>query len=135
MHAEASRRIGHAIEAIRSIQRTTANAPLLQCLSDELIRSAVERQLGIVQEALRVALLQAPALRQAWPEMDSLLEGCARMRDWEHPVAVEELVGFVGGDLQVWQGWLVEGVKQQQQEGAKLDQRISENLKRLGYEF
>jgi len=26
-------------------------------------------------------------------------------------------------------------LKQQQEEGAKLDQQISENLKRLGYEF
>ena len=74
-------------------------------------------------------------MRQSWPEQDSLLEACARMRDWQHPVAVEELVGFVGGDLHVCQTRLVEGVKQQQEEGAKLDQQIAENLRRLGYGF
>lgn len=45
------------------------------------------------------------------PELESLLEACARLRDWQHPVAVEELVGFVAGDLQVWQGRLMAGVE------------------------
>ncbi|MFM7734197.1 MAG: hypothetical protein ACKO6F_12215 [Cyanobium sp.] len=134
MSAEASRRIGHAVKAIHSIQRYSANTPLMECLSEDLIRSAVQRQLGIVQEALRVALREAPSMHQTWPELDSLLEACARMRDWQHPVAVEELVGFVAGDLQAWQTRLVEGDKQQQEEGAKLDQQIAENLRRLGYE-
>jgi Uncharacterized conserved protein len=132
--AEAQRRRGHALQAIRSIQSYTANAPLEECLSEDLIRSAVQRQLGIVQEALRVALLEEPSMRQTWPELDFLLKACARMRDWQHPVAVEELVGFVARDLQVWQTRLVEGVKQQQEEGAKLDQQIGENLRRLGDE-
>jgi hypothetical protein len=44
-------------------------------------------------------------------------------------------VGFVDGDLKLWQGRLVEGVRLQQEEGAKLDQQISENLRRLRYEF
>jgi hypothetical protein len=46
------------------------------------------------------------------PELESLLEACARLRDWQHPVAVEELVGFVAGDLQVWQGRLMESSQQ-----------------------
>ncbi len=46
------------------------------------------------------------------PELESWLEACARLRDWEHPVAVEELVGFVAGDLQVWRGRLMAGVEQ-----------------------
>ncbi len=46
------------------------------------------------------------------PELESLLEACARMRDWQHPVALEELVGFVAGDLMVWQGRLMAGVEQ-----------------------
>ena len=83
-----------------------------ECLADDLTRSAVLRQLGIVQEALRVALLKESCLHQTWPELDSLLEACARMRDWEHPVALEDLVGFVAGDLQVWQGRLMAGVEQ-----------------------
>ena len=133
MSAEAQRRLGHALQAIRSIQSYTANAPLEECLSEDLIRSAVQRQLGIVQEALRVALLEEPSMHQTWPELDSLLEACARMRDWQHPVAVEELVGFVAGDLQIWQAKLMAGVEHAA-EGSTLDQQISENPRRLGYE-
>ena len=134
MHPEATRRLGHALQAISSIQRYTANAPLQESLSDDLTRSAVERQLGILQEALRVALREEPSLRQIWPDGDALLAGCARLRDWEHPVALADLVGFVGGDLKVWQGRLAEGLRLQQDEGVKLDQQIVENLRRLGYE-
>jgi uncharacterized protein with HEPN domain len=135
MHPEATRRLGHDLQAISSIQRYTANAPLQESLSDDLTRSAVQRQLGIVQEALRVALLEEPSLWQIWPDVDALLAGCARMRDWEHEVALADLVGFVDGDLKVWQGRLAEGLRLQQEEGAKLDQQIAENLRRLGYEF
>ena len=131
MHPEATRRLGHALQAIGSIQRYTANAPLQESLSDDLTRSAVERQLGIVQEALRVALLEEPCLRQSWPEIDSLLEGCARMRDWEQEVALADLVDFVGGDLKLWQGRLVEGLRLQE-EGTRVDQQIDENIGRLG---
>lgn len=74
MHAVAQHRLGHALQAIRSIHTSTADAPL--------------------------------------PELESLLEACARLRDWQHPVAVEELVGFVAGDLQVWQGRWMAGVEQ-----------------------
>jgi len=129
MHPEATRRLGHALQAISSIQRYTANAPLQESLSDDLTRSAVERQLGIVQEALRVALLEEPCLRQSWPDVDALLADCARMRDWEHEVALADLVGFVDGDLQVWQGRLAEGLRLGQDEGVKLDQQIAENLR------
>ena len=58
MSPEAQRRLGHALQAIRSIQTYTADAPL--------------------------------------PEVESLLGACARMRDWQHPVA---LVGFVAGEV------------------------------------
>jgi hypothetical protein len=53
------------------------------------------------------------------------------MRDWEHPVALADLVGFVGGDLKVWQGRLVEGLRLQE-EGTRVDQQIDENIGRLG---
>jgi hypothetical protein len=129
MHPEATRRLGHALQAISSIQRYTANAPLQESLSDDLTRSAVERQLGIVQEALRVALVEEPSLRQIWPDGDALLAGCAQLRDWEHEVALADLVGFVDGDLQVWQGRLAEGLRLGQDEGVKLDQQIAENLR------
>jgi len=135
MPPEATRRLGHALQAIAAIERYTANAPLQESLSDDLTRSAVERQLGIVQEAPRVALVKVPSLRQIWPDVDALLAGCARMRDWEHEVALADLVGFVDGDLQVWHGRLAEGLRLGQDEGVKLDQQIAENLRRLGYEF
>ena len=115
MTPEASRRFGHALEANSSIQRYTANAPL--------------------REALRGAMVEQPSLRQIWADVDALLAGCARMRDWEHPVALADLVGFVGGDLKVWQGRLAEGLRLGQDEAVKLDQQIAENLRRLGYEF
>jgi uncharacterized protein with HEPN domain len=133
MPPEATHRLDHALQAISSIQRYTSNAPLQESLSDDLTRSAVQRQLGIVQEALRVALLEETSLRQIWPDVDALLAGCARMRDWEQEVALADLVGFVGGDLKLWQGRLAEGLRLQQGEGARLDQQISENQRRLGY--
>jgi len=71
MSPEAQRRLGHALQAISSIQTYTADAPL--------------------------------------PEVESLLEAWARMRDWPHPVA---LVGFVAGDLIVWLGRSMAGVEQ-----------------------
>ena len=93
MSPEAQRRLGHALQAIRSIQTYTVDAPL--------------------------------------PEMESLLEAWARMRDWQHPVA---LLGFVAGDLIVWLGRLMAGVEQAGR-GVKMDQQIAENLRRFGYEF
>ena len=129
MHPEATRRIGHALQAIGSIQRYTAKAPLQESLSDDLTRNAVQRQLGIVQEALRVALREETSLRQSWPDGDALLAGCARMRDWEQGVALADLLGFVGGDLKVWQGRLVEGLRLQQEDGARLDLQIAESLR------
>jgi hypothetical protein len=75
-------------------------------------RSAVLRQLGIVQEALLVALLKEPSLHKTWPQLDSWLAACARLRDGQPPVALAELVGCGAGDLQVWQGRLMAGVQQ-----------------------
>jgi hypothetical protein len=62
--------------------------------------------------------------------VDTWLEACAWMRDWEHDVALVDLVGFVGLNLKVWQGRLVERLRrEQQEEGARLDQQIAENLR------
>jgi len=130
MHAEAQRRLGHALQAIHIIQTYTLDAPLPECLADDLIRSAVLRQLGIVQEDLRVALLVEPSLRQTWPQLDSWLAACARLRDWEHPVALAELLGCGAGDLQVWQGRLKAGVEQAGRggDGGSADCRESEGV-------
>jgi uncharacterized protein with HEPN domain len=43
MPPEATRRLGHALQAIAAIERYTANAPLQESLSDDLTRSAVQR--------------------------------------------------------------------------------------------
>ena len=133
MNPEDSRRLGHALQAITAIERYTAKDCLHNFLADDLTRSAVQRQLGIVQEALRVALVEEPSLRQIWPDGDALLEGCARMRDWEQGVALADLVGFVDGDLKLWQGRLAEGLRLQQEEGSKLDAAIARNLAWLGF--
>ncbi|MFN9618442.1 MAG: hypothetical protein ACK55X_01855 [Synechococcaceae cyanobacterium] len=115
-----------------SIQRYVASEPRDR-LNDDLTRSAVERQLSIVQEALRVALLQDPGLRQRWPDLDAVMRRCARLRDWEDPVSVEELAGFVDVEMQNWQGRIASLLKQQQEEGTRLDQQIGENLRRLDF--
>ena len=71
MHPQASLRLGHALQAISSIQRYIVNAPWQESLIHKLTRSPVERQLGIVQEALRVALVE-----ESFPTAD--LAGCRR---------------------------------------------------------
>ena len=58
MNPQAQRRLGHALQAIRSIQTYSGSAPLQQCLANDLTCSAVLRQLGIVQDAWRVALMR-----------------------------------------------------------------------------
>lgn len=87
MTPEAQRRLGHALQAIRSIQTYTADAPL--------------------------------------PELESLFEACARLRDWQHPVAE-----LVVGDLQVWQGRLMAGMEQACRggDGGSADCRESEEV-------
>jgi hypothetical protein len=127
-------RLQDAHAAITAIQRYVASDPL-ERLSEELTRSAVERQLSIVQEALRVALLQDPSLRHCWPEVDAAMARCDQLRDWENPVEVQELTQFVEGELQGWQAMVAGLLKQQQGEGARLDQPIAVNAWRLGYEL
>lgn len=115
-----------------STQRYVASEPR-ERLNDDLTRSAVVRQLSIVQEALRVALLQEPGLRQSWPDLDAVMRHCARLRDWEDPVSAEELAGFVEDEPRNWQGRILGLLKQQQDEGASLDQQIGENLRGLDF--
>ena len=57
-------RLQDAHAAIAAIQRYVPSEAL-EALNDDLTRSAVERQLSIVPEALRVALLQDPACATA----------------------------------------------------------------------
>lgn len=108
MHAEATRRLEHAREAMARVNAFTATAPLREALNDDLTRSAVERQLSIVREALRVAQLQDPSLPHSWPELDAAMTRCDQLRDWENPVEVQELAEFVEGELQDWQKRMAE---------------------------
>lgn len=127
-------RLQDAHAAIAAIQRYVPSETL-EALNDDLTRSAMERQLSIVREALRVALLQDPSLRHSWPELDAAMARCDQLRDWENPVGVQELAEFVEGDLQGWQAMIAALIKQQQQdEATRLDQLIAENLGRLGFQ-
>jgi hypothetical protein len=100
-------RLQDAHAAIAAIQRYVPSEAL-ERLNDDLTRSAVERQLSIVREALRVALLQDPSLRHSRPELEAAMARCDQLRDWENPVEVQELAEFVEGELQGWQGRLAE---------------------------
>jgi hypothetical protein len=135
MHAEATLRLGHVLEAMARVNAYTSTAPLREALNDDLTRSAVERQLSIVREALRVAVLQDPSLRHSWLEVDAVMKRCDQLRDWEKPVGVQELAEFAEGELQGWRAMIAALLKQQQEEATRLDQQIAENLRRLGYEF
>jgi uncharacterized protein with HEPN domain len=108
-------RLQDAHAAITAIQRYVASEPL-ERLSEDLTRSAVERQLSIVREALRVALLQDPNLRHRWPELDAAMARCDQLRDWENPVEVQELAEFVEGELQGWQKKLADVIGEQADE-------------------
>jgi uncharacterized protein with HEPN domain len=131
MHAEATRRLEHSREAMARVNAYTSTAPLREALNDDLTRSAVERQLSIVREALRVALLQDPSLHHSWPELEAAMERCDQLRYWENPVEAQELAEFVEGELQSWQATIAALLKQQQEEGTRLDQQIAEKLRRL----
>jgi hypothetical protein len=107
--------------AIAAIKRYVPSEAL-ERLNDDLTRSAVERQLSIVREALRVALLQDPSLRHSWPGLEAAMARCDQLRDLENPVEAQELAEFVEGELKGWQGMITVLLKQQQDEGARLDQ-------------
>lgn len=114
MHATAIRRQEHLLEATARVDADTTTAPLQEALNDDLTRSAAERQLSIVQEALRVALLQDPSLRHSWPELEAAMARCDQLRDWESLVEMQELAEFAEGDLQGWQA-MIAGVPRELQ--------------------
>jgi hypothetical protein len=127
-------RLQDAHAAIAAIQRYVPSEALDR-LNDDLTRSAVERQLSIVREALRVALLQDPSLRQSWPKLEAAMARCDQLRDWENPVEVQDLAECVEGELEGWQKRLAEAIGNSSDKGDRLDQQIVENLRRLGYGF
>jgi len=132
MARSSTQRLQNAHAAIADIQRS-APSEALERLNDDLARSAVERQLSIVREALRVALLQDPSLRHSWPQLDAAMPRCDQLKDWENPVEAQVLAEFVQGELQRWQGMIAVVLKQQKEDGARLDQEITENPRRLRY--
>ena len=48
---------------------------------------------------------------------------------------MQGLARSVGNEIKNWQDRIAGMLKQQKGEGAKLDQQIARNLRRLGYEF
>jgi hypothetical protein len=134
MAKSTKQRLQDAHAAIAAIQRYVPSEAL-ERLNDDLTRSAVECQLSIVREALQVALMQDPGLPHSWPELEAAMARCDQLRDWENPVEMQDLAEFVEGERQGWQGMIAVLLKQQQDEGARLDQQIAEKLRRLGYEF
>ena len=127
-----TQRLEDAHAAIAAIQRYVPSEALDR-LNDDLTRSAVERQLSIVREALRVALLQDPSLRHSWPELEAAMTQCDQLRDWETPVEVQELAECVEGELQGWQAMVAALITQQQEEEARLDAEMAINLQLLAY--
>jgi DNA-binding transcriptional ArsR family regulator len=111
-------RLQDAHAAIAAIQRYVPSEAL-ERLNDDLTRSAVERQLSIVREALRVALLQDPGLRRCRPELAAAMARCDQLRDWENPVEVQELAEFVEGELKGWQSMIAVLVKESLGEGGE----------------
>jgi hypothetical protein len=123
-------RLQDAHAAIAAIQRYVPTEAL-ERLNDDLTRSAVERQLSIVREALRLALLQDPSLRHSWPKLDAAMARCDQLRDWENPGEVQELAEFVEGELQGWQERLAEVIGEagdEEGEAGLADCRESEEL-------
>jgi hypothetical protein len=102
-------RLQDAQSAIAAIQRYVPS-DALERLNDDLIRSAVERQLSIVREALRVGFLQDHLLCHRWPELEAAMARCDQLRDWENPVEAQELAEFVEGELRGWQQRLAEAI-------------------------
>lgn len=123
-------RLQDAHAAIAAIQRYVPSEAL-ERLNDDLTRSAVERQLSIVREALRVALLQDPSLSHRWPELAAAMARCDQLRDWENPVEVQELAEFVEGELQGWQERLAEVIAEavdEEDEAGSADCRESKEV-------
>jgi hypothetical protein len=79
--------------------------------------------------------LQDPSLRHSWTEHDAAMARCDQLRDWENLVGVQELAEFAEGELQGWRAMIAALLKQQQDEGARLEKYIAANLRRLGYDF
>jgi len=67
MNPRAVNRLHDALDAARLAQRFLGSMPLGTYSSDSLVQSAVERQLGIVGEALNAALRDASELVDAIP--------------------------------------------------------------------
>jgi hypothetical protein len=113
-------RLQDAHAALAAIQRY-APSEALERLNDDLTRSAVERQLSIMREALRVALLLDPSLRHRSPELDAAMAKCDQLRDWENPVEVQELAEFVEGELEGWKERLAEEIGDSASAGSKAE--------------
>ena len=73
MQAEVAKRLIDALGATRRIQAFTAGQTFADFSSSELVRSAVERQFGIVGEALGKATAVDPSLELRNPELRKIV--------------------------------------------------------------
>jgi uncharacterized protein with HEPN domain len=73
MQAEVAKRLIDALGAARRIQAFTAGQTFADFSSNELVRSAVERQFGIVGEALGKAMAVDPSLELRNPELRKIV--------------------------------------------------------------
>jgi uncharacterized protein with HEPN domain len=69
MQAEVAKRLLDAVVAARRIQSFTAGQTYAEFSASELVRSAVERQFGILGEALGRAMALDPELERQRPEL------------------------------------------------------------------
>ena len=73
MQAEVAKRLIDALGAVRKIQAFTSGQTFADFSSSELVRSAVERQFGIVGEALGKAMASDPSLELRNPELRKIV--------------------------------------------------------------
>jgi uncharacterized protein with HEPN domain len=70
---ETRRRLHDALRSCRAIERYTAGFDLAAYESDDLVRDAVERRLGIIGEALHRAASLEPGLAEQIPELRQIV--------------------------------------------------------------
>jgi len=73
MHADAAKLIWDAEQALQRIQRFVARKDFAAYQSDELLRSAVERQFEILGEALNQLLRLDPSIAEKIPELSRIV--------------------------------------------------------------
>jgi type I restriction enzyme M protein len=117
MTPEAQRRLGHPLDGIRSIQGFTVVTPIHAWRSDGEIPGAYADIAGFCCSA----------------KLEEIEKNGFMLTPGRYVGAAEQDVDDEPFDQMMKR--LTALLKQQQKDGAKLDQQIDDNLRRLGYEF